>query len=527
MRVLITRLTALGAALLLCSVGLLANGGPAQADIAAPSVPLNFSAYAIGVGGNVAQLGWRTPSSNGGSPVTGYTVTAFPGGQTAWVDSGEHILFDRGFGVLDYSFLFDGLTIGITYTFTVRARNGAGDGPAATSGPVVVQADFPWGEGQPPPGAGELFQVITPSEGATYALGEQVTLDFDAIDSSAVFALYVLLDGRPVLYSEFDPYDVPSTRLDTSTPGTHTILWAVLDTELRLEGFTRTYCVESCPTSGGDLPPTEIGTSGGTVTTDAAGEGATTEVPVQTAIALPPSGTGGTVSISSGPVSEPAPSGYSFLGNQVTITSTVHGTVEAPLVLTFTLEGTAPGADPAALSVVRTENGQSVTLPMCTGAVGTASPDPCMTSPEAISSGPAAGDVRIVVYTTSASDWNFALHAPYSFNGFFAPVDNRPVVNLTSAGSAIPVKFSLGGNQGLGVFARGYPTSGPISCSSTADIDAIEQTVTANSSGLTYSAGNGQYTYTWKTQKAWAGTCRQLVLKFNDGSVLRANFKLK
>ena len=27
--------------------------------------------------------------------------------------------------------------------------------------------------------------------------------------------------------------------------------------------------------------------------------------------------------------------------------------------------------------------------------------------------------------------------------------------------------------------------------------------------------------------KAWAGTCRQLVLTFADGTVARANFKLK
>jgi len=196
-------------------------------------------------------------------------------------------------------------------------------------------------------------------------------------------------------------------------------------------------------------------------------------------------------------------------------------------VLIFTIEGTTPGLDPSALTIVRTEGGNSVTLPLCTGAAGTASPDPCMRPPQTISSGPAAGDVSVTVYTTHASDWNFAVHAPYSTTGFFAPVDNRPTLNLTNGGNAVPVKFSLGGNQGLGVFARGYPASGPISCSSTADVDAIEQTVTANSSGLAYDAKTGQYTYTWKTQKSWAGTCRQLELKFNDGSVLRANFKFK
>ena len=34
------------------------------------------------------------------------------------------------------------------------------------------------------------------------------------------------------------------------------------------------------------------------------------------------------------------------------------------------------------------------------------------------------------------------------------------------------------------------------------------------------------YTYVWKTDKNnWAKTCRQLVVKLNDGSFYRANFQ--
>src|SRR5262249_27214781 len=47
----------------------------------------------------------------------------------------------------------------------------------------------------------------------------------------------------------------------------------------------------------------------------------------------------------------------------------------------------------------------------------------------------------------------------YTFSGFFQPVDNLPTVNSVKAGSAIPVKFSLDGNQGLNIFAAGSPTS--------------------------------------------------------------------
>ena len=88
----------------------------------------------------------------------------------------------------------------------------------------------------------------------------------------------------------------------------------------------------------------------------------------------------------------------------------------------------------------------------------------------------------------------------------------------------MPVKFSLGGDRGLAIFASGYPASEPIACGSGGLVDGIEETNTANG-GLTYDAASDTYNYVWKTEKAWAGTCRQLVLKFDDGSVQRANFK--
>ena len=115
----------------------------------------------------------------------------------------------------------------------------------------------------------------------------------------------------------------------------------------------------------------------------------------------------------------------------------------------------------------------------------------------------------------------------FNFTGFFQPVDNLPTLNSVKAGQAIPVKVSLGGDQGLNIFAAGYPKSEPITCGSNVLVDGIEQTVTAGSSSLSYNAGNDQYTYVWKTQKSWANTCRQLVLKFIDGTTQRANFQFK
>jgi hypothetical protein len=111
----------------------------------------------------------------------------------------------------------------------------------------------------------------------------------------------------------------------------------------------------------------------------------------------------------------------------------------------------------------------------------------------------------------------------YNWNGFFQPIDNLPVLNKAKAGSAIPVKFSLSGFQGLNIFLAGYPVSTVTTCGSTTT-DTIETTVTAGSSSLSYDATSDQYNYVWKTDKSWAGTCRTLTVKLIDGTIHQANF---
>ena len=115
----------------------------------------------------------------------------------------------------------------------------------------------------------------------------------------------------------------------------------------------------------------------------------------------------------------------------------------------------------------------------------------------------------------------------WDFTGFFAPVDNPPLVNGVAAGATVPVKFSLGGDRGLAIMADGYPRSQAIPCDASATVDGIEETVAAGSSGLSYDPLTLQYAYRWKTDKAWAGTCRQLVVRLADGSVHEARFSLR
>jgi hypothetical protein len=115
----------------------------------------------------------------------------------------------------------------------------------------------------------------------------------------------------------------------------------------------------------------------------------------------------------------------------------------------------------------------------------------------------------------------------YNFTGFFQPVDNLPALNVASAGSAIPVKFSLGGNQGLAIFAPGYPASSPIQCDANEPGTTIEETVNAGDSGVSYDASTGQYSYVWKTQRSWNRTCRLLVVRFADNSQYLAKFRFR
>ena len=113
----------------------------------------------------------------------------------------------------------------------------------------------------------------------------------------------------------------------------------------------------------------------------------------------------------------------------------------------------------------------------------------------------------------------------FTFTGFFDPVKNPPVINQMKAGQAAPLKFSLGGDQGLAIFATGFPQSQRIQCDSLSPIDNVEQTTTAGSSSLSYDPATGIYTYVWKTEKSWASTCRQLTVRFIDGQTYTLNFK--
>jgi len=194
---------------------------------------------------------------------------------------------------------------------------------------------------------------------------------------------------------------------------------------------------------------------------------------------------------------------------------------------------TAPVIDcPSNIEVFLPENSSDTS--MAVNYPAATATDNCSTSPT-ITYSHASGSVFPVGTTTvtatardaagNESTCTFTVTVRYNFTGFFSPVLNAPTLNAVNAGRAIPVKFSLSGDKGLNIFAANNPFSVSLNCNTSDPSVDVTETLTAGGSSLTFSGD--QYIYIWKTESSWAGTCRQLVITLDDGSVHTANFKFK
>ncbi len=104
----------------------------------------------------------------------------------------------------------------------------------------------------------------------------------------------------------------------------------------------------------------------------------------------------------------------------------------------------------------------------------------------------------------------------YTFGGFLAPIGGGQGMMPASAGSNIPVRFSLGGDQGTKIFLPGFPASRLVSCTTGDVLGGFISAGSPGKSALSYARGNRVYTFGWKTETTWSGSCRELVLRFQD-----------
>jgi uncharacterized delta-60 repeat protein len=163
--------------------------------------------------------------------------------------------------------------------------------------------------------------------------------------------------------------------------------------------------------SGGDgcendcrlTPKSVSGTvsAGGYITSDVENDGATPADPVEVLVLSP---VAGSVSIDRTPTGGTPGVGYELLTGQVQITAPT-ATVDAPLLLAFRIDASLIPPDQNETSIQIMRNGAPVPPCIHPFASADAIPNPCVTARSRL----ADGDVQLVVFTATASDWNLNL----------------------------------------------------------------------------------------------------------------------
>jgi hypothetical protein len=262
-------------------------------------------------------------------------------------------------------------------------------------------------------------------------------------------------------------------------------------------------------------PPsvTQQVTGGGVVST---GGDATPEAPLQTSILAPQAfadgSAVGTISITT-QARTGGTSGFALLGQQVVIEGPA-ATARAPYEMTFTVDAAELGGlPPDQVVVIRND----VPLASCEHAVE-AVPDPCVVTAHAGAGVPA--DAVVVVRTSHFSTWQLGVYnrsLDLHLSAPLPPVAAYPAVNRVNSGSAVPVKFRVGGDRGLAILG-GPALLTPYDCT-----NGTRGAATTIPVSLSYDRTSQVYSFVWKTAKTTTG-CQELRLMFRDGSRLRARF---
>ena len=342
--------------------------------------------------------------------------------------------------------------------------------------------------------------LTTPTDGASYELGDSVMVDFACSDGAG---------GSGIQYCNATQPN--ATPLDTSRPGTFTFQAFALDQAFNGTTKTVTYrVVDSLPPSINIKTPAD-GASyslGDHLTINYSCDAASG---VQSCTGTAPSGTD---------LDTTQTGSYSFrvsatdaAGNTTTATTTYNIVDRTPPSIEITTPPTGAvytQGDTVAADYSCADQPGGSGLLSCSGdlAAGTQ-----------IDTSTVGSHTFTVTATDNANNTttkSSTYRVVYRFSGFAQPVATFPTANPVKAGEPIPLKFSLHGNRGNDILATSSTTWKP--CDSTAG------TATTATGSLSYNASLDRYTYLATTAKAWAGTCADLTIALRDGTTHQARF---
>jgi hypothetical protein len=377
---------------------------------------------------------------------------------------------------------------------TVTARDNAGNETVVTHTVTVVDVTAP------------EISITTPVDGAEYARDAVVNADYSCSDEEGGSALETcegdVANGDPI---------------DTSTLGEHTFTVEASDSANNVSTRTVTYTV--------------VDMTGPSISVTSPAQGATYSVGQVVAAdyscADEPGGSGLATCV--GTVPDGAPVDTTSVGQKSfrvdatdvagnatsrTVTYTVADRAGPTIAIVTPADGAVYSKGQrvlAAYTCADQPGGSGVAT--CNGTVPNGSPV------DTSGLGPHSFTVTATDKAGNSVSKTVTYNVGYTFKGFLWPVKNPPKANRWKAGVPVPIRFSLNGFRGSRPEAEGYPRSTRCGGGDTDVIGSKWRPV------FDYSRRLDQYVMLWKTDRRWAGKCREFVLKLDDGTVHTARFE--
>jgi sugar lactone lactonase YvrE len=122
---------------------------------------------------------------------------------------------------------------------------------------------------------------------------------------------------------------------------------------------------------------------------------------------------------------------------------------------------------------------------------------------------------------------NFTVASQFNFEGFLAPMNGPPTLNLVSPGTLVPIRWRLPDGNGGFVTNPASFASATVSSLACDSAPVVPLTDTASGPrGINFDAASSTFTYNWQTDWGWSG-CRRLTLRLRDNSVRELHFRFQ